>query len=1502
MGNNLPKDMVARAKENGFTRTAITDDDSMSAIIRYIQASKNEEMGAVAAATLSVYMPERDESSWIVREEKHFNKTLKLPEGTLYADIFTYHALSKAKVLLVGFSSALNDPTPRKIKNGLSKYRDEVGEFSSLLASGEDFNLMSDTDIKKRGADVLFSELLAQHIPELKNVWDAPGSWHSFISMIKSIDFNLPVGKLMFFAKSMEGYKNLLSLASLKAKRKHDSIAGVWVGPHAILWDEIETFKEDIVIIDPLEPYSVLGGVLHAGASKEEKQRILHAVSAQLKMHVDNIGIPYSANDEIIEWAKSSEFNAVPLVTAHFSEKQMYDEYCVKVAVHRSEIVTDFTFSKPNTQKYIPNKSDVDKYYSQTTLSFIDASFWEDQISNTQVPLGEVFLPSYDMQVIEVVKHAFKLKHSKEVDFQTNEAALFAFDEEIINTREDDVSLTTLRQKSLNEYCLHFLAMQGLDFRLKQQYHDKGELHREAYMERINHEFKVITDMGFPGYFLIEYDFVSYAREIGVPVGPGRGSAAGSLIVYCLEITDVDPIQYDLPFERFLNPERVSMPDIDVDFGDGGDVDRYTVLAYIKEKYQQEGSLFPSSSQIANISRYQLKSAIAAVRNAYGLTMTFDRALKLMIKEAEQTLGISEPESVKWKDFLSLDFVKKRMSREPMLRRVLMMAQALTGKMAAYGVHAGGVVISPTVIPDFAPLACDDKGKYFSQLDKDDIEDAGLIKFDVLGLRTLSVLAECLNQVSKTRGVDIDIRTINFSDEKVYDLICDRVLEDVFQLESRGMQELVGNLLPRTVGEIAVLSSLFRTGPLESGMVDEYIDVKKGARKPTYDHPAIKIVTENTLGCIVYQEQVMSIVRELAGYSLGQADLLRRAMGKKKVDEMAKQRDVYMQKAMGHWREHYIEIGQKQEFTFTLDVNLSDIEEHLTALGLSPLDSSGFISSQSGVIECMKILLSLSENEVKNLGQRLSDYNYIVALFKNDYQKVIETAVHKKLDIEKDKQVEVYSRLYYALSQYVRFNQVFNKLEKFAGYGFNKSHAIAYSVVSYMTAYLKCHYPAEFYAAAMSFKDLDRLHGLVLEATSKMNIKVGSPHINKSEKLFHVESEGLVRYGLGKLKGVGQSAMSIIEERNTNGPYTSLADFLVRLANHTHSPSKTAFGSLAVTGAFDDFTPRRVARDRQLNGRQFTIWFREQFIKSKLHASQDKMSGLHLAVDDMSELEFYAYLNACSPIATIKQLPFKEPIDSASAIVKAEHAFYVTDSIKSLSQKVTAKNKVAVIEGCKQLSAGAEMSDENITMRVIRYHESGDVELTDFEWKFLSSILALSSSNDLLLKWKELLIENVKKAATETLNEEREAAGFYMTSNPLRVLKISDRVEREPPSSIIDGCPVEVGRIDASYDERNVTTYGIVRNVEMKTVKKQDSPSFGEKMLFFDLENGPDIVSCMVFGDKPVNFFYKKIIEDGVVALVAGQISLGDFGITLRPNAIKRYYPVEDEAVMPVRQ
>ncbi|KTC81343.1 DNA polymerase III subunit alpha [Legionella brunensis] len=592
------------------------------------------------------------------------------------------------------------------------------------------------------------------------------------------------------------------------------------------------------------------------------------------------------------------------------------------------------------------------------------------------------------------------------------------------------------------------LSKQGLEERLQQIFRDQSPETitslRSPYDKRLQVELDVINTMGFPGYFLIVADFIQWAKQNGVPVGPGRGSGAGSLVAYALKITDLDPLLYELLFERFLNPERVSMPDFDIDFCMEG---RDRVIEYVAEKYGRQ-----SVSQIITFGTMAAKAVVRDVGRVLGHPYGFvDKIAKLIPFEIGMTLN---------KALEDEEELKRRYQDEEEVKELIDLALKLEGITRNAGKHAGGVVIAPSKLTDFTAIYCEQGStQLVSQFDKDDVEAAGLVKFDFLGLRTLTIIDWALAIINKQRvaqgELPIDISLIPTDDKKSFELLMACQTTAVFQLESRGMKELIHRLQPDCFEDIIALVALFRPGPLQSGMVDDFIDRKHGRAKVEYPHPDLEPILKPTYGVILYQEQVMQIAQVLANYTLGGADLLRRAMGKKKPEEMAKQRVIFTEGA--------------------------------TARGV-------------------------------------------------------------------DEQVATH---------------IFDLMEKFAGYGFNKSHSAAYALVAYQTAWLKAHFPAAFMAAVMS-SDMDNTDKVVtfIDECVQMQLNVLPPAINQSHYQFTVADDKTILYGLGAIKGVGETAINyIVEERISGGVYSGLFSFCQRM--DLRKVNRRVLEALIKSGAMD---------------------------------------------------------------------------------------------------------------------------------------------------------------------------------------------------------------------------------------------------------------------------------------------------------------------------------------------
>ncbi|WP_390881765.1 DNA polymerase III subunit alpha [Alteromonas oceanisediminis] len=811
--------------------------------------------------------------------------------------------------------------------------------------------------------------------------------------------------RLTLLAMDLDGYRNITLLISEAYKRGYVQgravVDQVWLAEHC---------KGVIVLSGGVQGDL---GVAIAKKNTALTQQIIqfyqHHFADQFYIELNRTG---RAGEEsyihhAVQVASHFELPVVATNEVCFLSPEGFDAHEIRVAIHDGYTLDDPRRPKRySAQQYLRSSEEMCALFDDIPEALAN-SVEIAKRCNVVVKLGEYFLPKFPTGGMSDADYLVKVSHE---GLEKRLAFLFP-DEQV-------------RQKK-----------------------------RPAYDERLDIELTVINQMGFPGYFLIVMEFIQWSKDHDIPVGPGRGSGAGSLVAYALDITDLDPLEFDLLFERFLNPERVSMPDFDVDFC----MDRRDeVIDHVAQMYGRD-----AVSQIITFGTMAAKAVVRDVGRVLGHPYGFvDRISKLIPSDPGMTLG---------KAFEVEPRLSELEQADEEVADLMAMARILEGVTRNAGKHAGGVVIAPTKITDFSPLYCDDEGNNpVTQFDKNDVETAGLVKFDFLGLRTLTIIQWAIEMIKEANGDVIDISAIPLVDKVSFDMLQRAETTAVFQLESRGMKDLIKRLRPDTFEDIIALVALFRPGPLQSGMVDNFIDRKHGREAISYpdadyQHECLEPILEPTYGIILYQEQVMQIAQEMAGYSLGGADLLRRAMGKKKPEEMAKQRAVFAEGAKNN----------------NIDPDLA-----------------------------MKI---------------------------------------------------------------------FDLVEKFAGYGFNKSHSAAYALVSYQTLWLKAHYPAQFMAAVMS-ADMDNTDKIVtlVDECARMGLTLLPPDLNSGRYKFTVNPDGHIVYGIGAIKGVGEGPIdAIIAARETHGSFSDLFDFCAKV--DIKRVNRRVLEKLVLSGAMDNLGPHRAA-------------------------------------------------------------------------------------------------------------------------------------------------------------------------------------------------------------------------------------------------------------------------------------------------------------------------------------
>ncbi|AJC50538.1 DNA polymerase III subunit alpha [Coxiella endosymbiont of Amblyomma americanum] len=776
-----------------------------------------------------------------------------------------------------------------------------------------------------------------------------------------------------------------------------------------VQWKWLIALKEGLIILSGGQQGDV-GQALLQNRNSLAKKRLLQWIEHfpdrfYLELHRTHRDREEEYTYSAIKLALTYNIPVVSTNDVRFLYQEDFEAYDTRVCIQKRCLLNDSNrICNYSDQQYLKSTEEMQELFSDIPEA-LENTMEIAKRCNVQISLNKVFVPKFPVPV-----------------FQTEEGV----------------------------FCAQ--SKKGLAQRI-----DQSRINRE-YMERLEIEIDVITKMGLAGYFLIVADFVAWAKKNKIPVGPGRGSGAGSLVAYALGITELDPLEHELLFERFLNLERVSMPDFDVDFCMEK---RDLVIDYVMKRYG-----YDAVAQIITYGTMAARAVLRDVGRVLGLPYGYiDKIAKLVPFE----LGMTLKKALRQEKIL-----EKRYTEDDEVKNLIDLAMKLEGLVRNTGKHAGGVVISPTKLTDFVPLYAEPNSNHVvTQFDKDDIEVVGLVKFDFLGLRTLTIIKWAVQSINIRRKSKkepaLDISSISLEDKTTYDLLKSCATTAIFQLESRGMKELIRRLQPDNFSDIMALVALFRPGPLQSGMVDTFISCKHGERNVQYLHPDLKPILQLTYGVILYQEQVMQIAQVLSGYSLGAADVLRHAMGKKKPKEMAKQREIFI----------------KGSISRGINANLA--------------------------------------------------------------------------------------------------NQLFNLMEKFSGYGFNKSHSAAYALITYQTAWLKAHYPAEFMAAVLSsdMDNTDKIINLIKECRD-MDLTLLSPSINHGKYFFIVNIHGQIEYGLGAIKGVGESAISHIAScRETTGEFKGLFDLCYRV--DLKKIGRRVLEPLIKSGAMDTFGVSRASLVRSLS-------------------------------------------------------------------------------------------------------------------------------------------------------------------------------------------------------------------------------------------------------------------------------------------------------------------------------
>ncbi len=820
---------------------------------------------------------------------------------------------------------------------------------------------------------------------------------------------------LILIAKDDEGLKNLMKLSTLAYRE------GFYYKPR-IDYELLEKYGKGLIALTAClkgvpTHYASIGEIAKA-EEWVKKFKDIFGDDLYLELQSNDMSEQETANRNLIEIAKKLGVKLIATNDSHYLNPSDREAHTVLMAIQMKKTVYEISedsFGCNNQGLHFASPEEVWRKF--------EGKFdgWERALLNT-------------LEVMEKTAERFEV-------FENSSYLLPEY-----NVPEG---------KTLEEH-LRELAVKGLKLRI-----ERGQARNsKEYWDRLEYELEVISRMGFAGYFLIVQDFINWAKGKGIPVGPGRGSAAGSLVAYAIGITDVDPIKHDLLFERFLNPERVSMPDIDVDFCQDN---RDRVIEYVKEKYGSE-----NVAQIITYNVMKAKQTLRDVARALGLPYsTADQLAKLIPQGDVQGTWLSLEEMYS----TPMEVLKERYGayrgdiednvnrfrrickENPEIDRLVQIALRLEGLTRHTSLHAAGVVIAPKPLRDLIPLYYDRDGAVATQYDMSKLEELGLLKMDFLGLKTLTELKAMRDLVRERHGVDVDFLSLPMNDQKVFLLLQDGNTTGVFQLESRGMKELLRRLKPDSFDDIVAVLALYRPGPLKSGLVEKYINRKHGKEPVEYPFPELEKILKETYGVIVYQEQVMKMSQILAGFTPGEADTLRKAIGKKKKDLMEQMREKFIRGS--------VERGYPQD----------------------------------------------------------------------------------------------------------RIEKLWEDIEKFASYSFNKSHSVAYGYISYWTAYMKAHYPAEFFTVKLTTERNDNKFINLIKDAKHMGFEILPPDVNRSDVGFKIEGERKIRFGIGRVKGVGEEAAKAIVEARERGDFKNIQDFVTRVDGK--KVNKRVIEALTKAGAFD---------------------------------------------------------------------------------------------------------------------------------------------------------------------------------------------------------------------------------------------------------------------------------------------------------------------------------------------
>lgn len=1513
-GTSSVDEYIKFAKKQGIGKLLLADRNSLAAMVDFITKCKKEKITPILGATLSVDFPLIDNNFLLFSNLESVHKIEQLFNFKIF-ELFNKNNEIRIDLIsqLVTFSE--------KYKKSKSKTRTSifVNEISGVIeeASNGQYilnNLITiDKELIEKDFYINFKtggKILATDLAEsLSNINLASKLKRSDIVISAMNDKGLQNLKDLISLSFLEGQKDLK--IDTTGKREVDSYPYVTIeqlqkyseGICFYLGDRRDALGRDIVDLN-----NSGSDILNTFKNIFGESLVLYSKISTDKDHPTYVLNEKKINEKVLELSITENLPCIAIHDARFAEKDMYQLHDIKRAILLGEDVYSVIREKEEYKRqYLISPQEFVESFKQYPEMLLNNIYISD-IPNYNIKLEKSILPEFPIPKDfeeKTIDYFIEKKSVNIIGSKKESLKEFVFNKIRHKFPEDE--LTYERENQYNnliagEY-MSQLAWNGIESKMILRMNpEEWKEKKEEYYERFLYESEIIKNMGFSGYFLIVQEFINWAKSKGVPVGTGRGSGAGSLIAFGLNITGLDPVKDGLLFERFLNPERVSMPDFDIDFGEGFDefgniVNRDNVIEHVKEIYSNDSG-FPSVAQIATRGEFGLKSGMKAIAKTLGHTMEFEKDLVVLVPEVPD---------FSFDAFIQIPEISERYQNEAEFRLIFDIAKKLDGKKQSSGSHAAGVVIAPNSITQFCPVQCSPDGSgVVTQLTKNPVEYAGLVKFDFLGLKTLSVIELAMKYIKDRKNIKVNIDTIPEDDKKTFLMLQEGKTNSVFQVESSGMTALMKQLQVEDIYAISDLLALYRPGPMESGMLENFVAVRKeilnqrltidpeikdikSIRTDLIDSKSIDAFTplhidllsilSPTNNQMIYQEQVMQAAQILAAYSLGGADLLRRAMGKKKPEEMAQQKQIFVIGALNKYREHFIEVTKK---SIGQEIDL-DFSKEVTKLGLEnyveDLKGLKYLADHTKILKLFKDYICYSEEDYINIHKNIN--NMKVKSFQVEHSKKIIDLLNKKFTnlglSEEDSDINA-KKIYFSIAQFIRFNHIFSAIEKFAAYGFNKSHSLAYANITYQTAYLKANYTPEFFSAVLTFQQdsLEKINMTAVDMRLNHSLKLLQPDVNKNKYGFYPNDENSILYGLSGIKSLGNSGFVIVKEKEINGDYISIEDVVyrfsyraIKMGNHSTKLNIGAFSALAFSGALDNLIPEYLNKCSNIKSkRHYLVHFFEKLQNIIPSNKEEFVNFIESNVEE--RIKNGKYNNNVVFIPNKNKTPLEQILDVEFAYSKNSDIAWEIEPLIELG--VNGKPK----KPKKQFVSFSNNLEEKVDIIQTYYTQNKEVK---------------SHIDKLFSSFKENIITATNVDKLVILGKEKEYTGLYLSEHPVNINNIKQK-------SFVNNNVRNLENILNITQEKQgnkVTIIGVVNLINEFAIKNGDNA--GKNMCKISVEDDTGEINITLFSKQYA--LVEEFLMPNTVIKITGEITYSEqYGISIKPETFQNLLPQSNEIVL----